>query len=277
MRPPGIEQTYEIYLGLFTADGGAGIESLLKEAGTHRVHPLMQRVLELQRQGAKSVAELAALVGRWDAFRREMLSFMSNYDALLCPVCSFAGMAHGSTYDRLSCFSYTMTSNLTGWPAAVVRGGATEKGLPMGVQIVARPRPAAESRRAEEEHEQDGGEPWVALVEAEERVELVGTGSALNHADHAECADGGEAVGKDVVKNRRLVAYEGLHNGINSRHLPLRKRKGVGMRQRAHSQQNVARVGDCRVSEEAADAGIPKRGQVLTTMEEQRIQKHDLN
>ncbi len=139
VRPPGIEQTYDIYLGLFTADGGAGIESLLKEAGTHRVHPLMQRVLELQHQGAKSIAALAALIGRRDAFRREMLSFMSNYDALLCPVCSFAGMAHGSTYDRLSCFSYTMTYNLTGWPAAVVRGGATEKGLPMGAQIVARP------------------------------------------------------------------------------------------------------------------------------------------
>jgi amidase len=139
VRPPGIEQTYEIYLGLFTADGGAGIESLLKEVGTHRVHPLMQRVLNLQQQGAKSVAELAVLVGRWDALRREMLSCMSKYDALLCPVCSFAGMAHGSTYDRLSSFSYTMTSNLTGWPAAVVRGGMTQNALPIGVQIVARP------------------------------------------------------------------------------------------------------------------------------------------
>jgi amidase len=48
-------------------------------------------------------------------------------------------MEHGSTYDRLSCFSYTMTSNLTGWPAAVVRGGTTAKALPIGVQIVARP------------------------------------------------------------------------------------------------------------------------------------------
>jgi amidase len=139
VRPPAIEQTYEIYLGLFTADGGAGIESVLKEAGTHRVHPLMQRVLELQRQGAKSVAELGELIGRWDAFRREMLFWMSNYNALLCPVCSFAGMEHGSTYDRLSCFSYTMTCNLTGWPAAVVRGGTTANALPIGVQIMARP------------------------------------------------------------------------------------------------------------------------------------------
>ena len=139
VRPPAIDQTYEIYLGLFTADGGAGLETLLQQAGTHRVHPLMQRVLDLQRQGAKSVAELAALVARWDAFRRDMLAFMSHYDVILCPVCSFAGMPHGSTYDRLPCFSHTMTSNLTGWPAAVVCGGRTEKGLPIGVQVVARP------------------------------------------------------------------------------------------------------------------------------------------
>src|ERR1019366_4659282 len=80
VRPPAIEQTYEIYLGLFTADGGVGIESLLKEVGTSRVHPLMQRVLDLQHQGAKSVAELGTLVAHWDAFRREMLFFMANYD-----------------------------------------------------------------------------------------------------------------------------------------------------------------------------------------------------
>jgi amidase len=139
VRPPAIEQTYEIYLGLFTADGGAGIESLLRDVGTTRVHPLMQRVLDLQHQGVKTVAQLGELIGRWDAFRREMLSFMANYDALLCPVCSFAGMEHGSTYDQLSSFSYTMTSNLTGWPAAVVRGGTTQQGLPIGVQVVARP------------------------------------------------------------------------------------------------------------------------------------------
>jgi amidase len=54
-------------------------------------------------------------------------------------VCSFPGMVHGSTYDRLPSFSYTMTHNLTGWPAAVVRGGTASSGLPIGVQIAARP------------------------------------------------------------------------------------------------------------------------------------------
>ncbi len=138
-RPGVMDQTYEIYFGLFTADGGAGLESVLQMAGTTRVHPLMQRVLDLQRAGVNSMAQFSTLVGRWDAYRREMLAFMSSYDALLCPVCSFAGMVHGSTYDRLPCFSYTMAANLTGWPAAVVRAGSTSSGLPIGVQIIAAP------------------------------------------------------------------------------------------------------------------------------------------
>ena len=36
-------------------------------------------------------------------------------------------------------FSYTETYNLTGWPGVVVRAGSSAEGLPIGVQIVARP------------------------------------------------------------------------------------------------------------------------------------------
>ena len=31
--------------------------------------------------------------------------------------------------------AYTMLHNLTGWPAAVVRGGTSREGLPIGIQI----------------------------------------------------------------------------------------------------------------------------------------------
>jgi amidase len=138
-RPRGIELTYDIYFGLLTADGGMGLEELLKASGTSQVHPLLQRVLELQRSHAKSMAAFVGLIGQWDAFRRSLLSFMEQYDVIVSPVCSFTGMLHGSTYDRLPAFSYTMTYNLTGWPAAVVKAGSTRSGLPIGVQIVARP------------------------------------------------------------------------------------------------------------------------------------------
>ncbi len=138
-RPPRIEQTYEIYLGLFCADGGTGLRNLLEAAGTTQFHPLMQQVLEIQRSRAMTLREYGALEERWDAYRRSMLSFMETYDVILSPVCSFAGMVHGSTYSRLPAFSYTMAYNLTGWPAAVVPLGTTPEGLPLGVQIAARP------------------------------------------------------------------------------------------------------------------------------------------
>ena len=138
-RPPVMQETYEIYLGLFCADGGTGLRDLLEAAGTTDSHPLMQRVLALQRSHALTLREYGALVGRWDAYRQGMLSFMEGYDVILSPVCSFAGMAHGSTYDRLPAFSYTMAYNLTGWPAAAVPVDATPEGLPLGVQLAARP------------------------------------------------------------------------------------------------------------------------------------------
>jgi len=138
-RPPGIEQTYDLFLKLFSADGGAGLEGLLAAAGTQQVHPLLARVIEIQRANASTMAEFTTLVARWDTFRSTMLVFMENWDAILCPVAAFPGMAHGSTYDRLPSFSYTMTYNLTGWPAASVRAGITPAGLPVGVQLAAPP------------------------------------------------------------------------------------------------------------------------------------------
>ena len=138
-RPPAIAQTYAIYLGLFSADGGEALEGLIKSAGTTEVHPLLKRVLEIQRANAATMADFGALVARWDNFKSEMLSFLESFDAVLSPVCSFEGMVHGSTYQRLPSFSYTMTYNLTGWPAVVVRGGTAPNGLPIGIQIAARP------------------------------------------------------------------------------------------------------------------------------------------
>jgi len=138
-RPPQIEQTFDIFLKLFSADGGAAIETLLKDSGTTKVHPLMERVLEIQHTHALSIAGFGALVAKWDVFKSAMLSFMEKFDVILCPVSAYPGMVHGATYDRLSSFSYTMTFNLTGWPAAVVRAGTMADGLPIGVQIAARP------------------------------------------------------------------------------------------------------------------------------------------
>ena len=138
-RPQGIEQAYETFFDLFAADGGAGIQQLLQMAGTTERHPMMQRLLDLLPPRAMSTAAFCAVLFKWDMFRSGMLAFLEQYDVILCPVNASPALPHGTTFDNLSAFSYTMTYNLTGWPGAVVRGGTSPEGLPIGVQVVARP------------------------------------------------------------------------------------------------------------------------------------------
>ncbi len=70
-----------------------------------------------------------------------MLSFFDFYDAIVCPPCAFPAPQHGATLkeDLDAAFSYSEVYNYVGWPAVVVRGGTSDEGLPIGVQIVARP------------------------------------------------------------------------------------------------------------------------------------------
>jgi amidase len=70
--------------------------------------------------------------------RRVSRAFIINYDVLLCPVAATTAKKHGTTYDNLEEFSYSVTCNLTGWPSVVVCCGTAENGLPIGVQIISR-------------------------------------------------------------------------------------------------------------------------------------------
>ncbi len=46
---------------------------------------------------------------------------------------------HGESTEPWFGDTYSDVHNLTGWPAAVVRGGTAPGGLPIGVQVVAPP------------------------------------------------------------------------------------------------------------------------------------------
>jgi len=140
-RPEGIEQSQEIYLSLLAADGGAEVQRALQTAGTTEMHPLTRGLLEFSRATVMTTAEFDGLMVKWAMFRSSMLSFLEKYDVIVCPVCAYPALPHGATtdFDKVPGFSYTMTYNLTGWPSVVVRGGASPEGLPIGVQVVARP------------------------------------------------------------------------------------------------------------------------------------------
>lgn len=140
-RPKGIEKSYDIFFGLLGADGGAGVQTLLRMVGTTEMHPWLQGLLGVCHDLVMTTAEFGGLMLEWATFQSAMLSFMEKYDVIVCPVCAYPALPHGATLDldKVPAFSYTMTYNLTGWPSVVVRGGTSPEGLPIGVQVVARP------------------------------------------------------------------------------------------------------------------------------------------
>ena len=127
-------------LNIIGADARAWTRRLLRKYGTTEVHPWLQR--KFYEQEAVSVADFTALLEKLDSYRSSMLSFMERYDAILCPVTAMPAPAHGGTFEggiMGKAFAYVGAYNLTGWPGAVVRGGTSSEGLPIGVQVVARP------------------------------------------------------------------------------------------------------------------------------------------
>jgi amidase len=138
-RPEGIEECFDIWMKLMGADAGAGIRHLLELAGTQETHFLLDGLIDLLAHEPLSASDFGSLLVRLDEYRGTLLGFMENHDVVLCPVNSGPAMAHGTSLDRLSGISYTVQFNNTDWPAAVVRGGSSDDGLPIGVQIAAAP------------------------------------------------------------------------------------------------------------------------------------------
>jgi amidase len=131
-RPDAIVRTLDVFLSLWRTYSGAWRQKLLVKAGTIEA----TEKADEEPLSAASLADLAENVG---CFRSEMLAFMEEYDILICPVNAYPALPHGSWSDNMPAYSYTAAFNLTGWPVVVARAGTSPEGLPIGVQIVARP------------------------------------------------------------------------------------------------------------------------------------------
>jgi amidase len=140
-RPGCLENAYDLEMKLIGADGGDSLWRYLEDLGSASVHPLLRSWLEKLENYRVSLAGFQDYWAEWDRYRSEMFTFLQRYDVVLCPVYTQAALLHGTSSldENFRGFSHTMAYNLTGWPAAVVRCGETASGLPIGVQIVARP------------------------------------------------------------------------------------------------------------------------------------------
>ena len=136
--PEAISRVPDITPKVGQGDGRAWTRRLLAKAGTTEIAPFLQR--RLDDSETISTAEFTKALEDLDQYRSDMLGYMRSYDAIICPTAAIPAPPHGGTFedDNKNAF-YTGPYNLTGWPGTVVRCGTSPEGLPIGVQVIARP------------------------------------------------------------------------------------------------------------------------------------------
>lgn len=116
-------------------EAGATVRETALPSGGHEI----THQVWLSYRGEMSTRELYAVMRRWDAYRREVMNLFAAVDVILCPVFDSPAPKHGQIEWRGQGVSYTTPFSLTECPSAVVRCGTSDEGMPVGVQIVARP------------------------------------------------------------------------------------------------------------------------------------------
>jgi amidase len=88
-------------------------------------------------QSTLSADEIERSLFEWHRLRQALARFMRSYDVIVCPVAPTAAPRRNKA--EAEDYVYTLPFSLTGYPVVVVRMGTSEDGLPIGVQVVAKP------------------------------------------------------------------------------------------------------------------------------------------
>src|SRR5713101_476115 len=146
-RPEGLELARQLWWKIFGVAGGMLLSPIM-QGHESEISPLLRQFSSWVAAEPSHTGE--SLLDTWvqrDVVRMKILAQMRKYPVLLCPVAAIPAFRHGErswqvegkTVPYLDAWSYTEWFNLLGTPAAAVPAGRSPEGLPIGVQIVARP------------------------------------------------------------------------------------------------------------------------------------------
>jgi Asp-tRNA(Asn)/Glu-tRNA(Gln) amidotransferase A subunit family amidase len=146
-RPQGLETARQLWWQIFGVTGGMLLGPMV-ESYQGQLSPILKEFNSWVAREKPHTAEtlLETWLGR-DFVRFQIFEQMENFPVLLCPVASLPAFRHGERSWQingkkvryLDAWSYSEWWNLLGMPAAVVPVGQSHEGLPIGIQIVARP------------------------------------------------------------------------------------------------------------------------------------------
>jgi len=146
-RPRGLELARKLWWTFFVRCGAMFVESLVRGHESD-LSPILREFLQIAHAKPQLTAD--ELLNAWaecDVIRGKLLQQMQEFPVLLCPVCSIPAFRHGERQWKVDgqevkyfdVMRYTQWFNLLAAPAAVMPVGRSPEGLPIGVQIVARP------------------------------------------------------------------------------------------------------------------------------------------
>lgn len=147
LRPEGLEKARQLWWKFFGVAGGMLLRPMIKG----RESDLSPILNQFNRWVATEPLHSAqSLLDTWierDLLRMQIFEQMEQFPVLLCPVASIPAFRHGERHwqidekrvEYLDAWSYCEWFNLLGMPAATLPLSRSSEGLPIGVQLVARP------------------------------------------------------------------------------------------------------------------------------------------
>ena len=146
-RPGTLEQLRKLWWTFFVQCGAMFYEPEIR-GKREKLSPIFTEFLDIaERKGPLSSTELLNAWAEMDVLRSKTMEEMREFPVLLSPVASIPAWKHGErawkidtkTVEYLDAVRYTQWFNTLAAPAAVVPVGRSPEGLPIGVQIAARP------------------------------------------------------------------------------------------------------------------------------------------
>jgi amidase len=146
-RPRTLEPLRKLWWKFFVQCGAMFYEPEIR-GKVGMLSPVFKEFLGIaEAAGPISGSELLNAWAELDLLRAKTLAEMREYPVLLCPVASIPAFRHnertwtvdGKPVEYLDAMRFTQWFNALACPAAVVPVGTSPEGLPIGVQIAARP------------------------------------------------------------------------------------------------------------------------------------------
>jgi Asp-tRNA(Asn)/Glu-tRNA(Gln) amidotransferase A subunit family amidase len=146
-RPEGLAEARELWWKYFGIAGGMLLRPLVNGHESD-LSPVLQQFMGWVSSEPSHTAD--TLLDAWiqrDLVRMKIFTQMNEYPILLCPTAAIPAFRHGerrwqidgATVEYLDAWSYTEWFNLLGNPAVTVPVGQSTEGLPIGVQLAAKP------------------------------------------------------------------------------------------------------------------------------------------